>query len=224
MIISHSHRFIFFSFPKTGSESVRDLLKPYSEENVTIFPKRSRRNPFYSHISPIETRKLFLKKNWDFNSYRKFVFVRNPWDRLLSLFKMINRIAGDDYLNILNYDNKVRFEAWIMSVDNKGSGGGGRDSDRWRKYGTYSILNYAAENNGELLVDAVLRLEDIRQALPEYLNALGMPRRFTDEDIPAINVAPLTAQLTGDWYSSASSKRVEELYGYEIARFGYSQP
>lgn len=224
MIISHSHKFIFFSFPKTGSESVRELLKPYSEENITIFRKSSRRTPFYSHISPIETRKLFLRKQWDFNAYRKFVFVRNPWDRLLSLFKMINRVARNNHANIPNSANKVRFEEWLLSIDNKGVGGGGSDFDRWRKYGTYSILGYAGDEGGALLVDAILRLEDIRQALPEYLNTLGMKRQFTEKDIPVINVTPKTAELVKDWYGSIGSKRIEELYGYEIERFGYSPP
>ncbi len=224
MIISHSHRFIFFSNPKTGSESVRDLLKPYSEQNITVFRKTSARDPFYSHISPRETRELFLKHGWNFNDYRKFVFVRNPWERLLSLFKMINRNKDNEQLNVLNDASKAHFEAWIMSIDNKGIGGGGNDADRWRKYGTYSILNYAGDDNGTLLVDKIFRLEDIHQALPDYLNTLGMPQQFSQRDIPAINVAKKTGESTRDWYSDKSSDRVKALYDYEIGHFDYVLP
>ncbi len=54
MRISHRHRFVFFSNPKTGSESVRSLLDPYSDICGVPMWEMTAENPFYSHISPRE--------------------------------------------------------------------------------------------------------------------------------------------------------------------------
>ena len=41
MIICHSRRFIFFSNPKTGSETMRALLAPFAEEPVVAYRDRT---------------------------------------------------------------------------------------------------------------------------------------------------------------------------------------
>src|SRR5690606_27928408 len=89
MQISHRYKFIFFSFPKTGSESVRELLDPYSDIRGIPYWNISEENPFYSHISPAEVKAIFQKNGWDYDEYFKFTFVRNPWARLVSLYNMI---------------------------------------------------------------------------------------------------------------------------------------
>jgi hypothetical protein len=53
MLISHSHRFIFFHVAKTAGLSVREALMPYAEEPTQFKIKRPPRlkdgqpNPFY---------------------------------------------------------------------------------------------------------------------------------------------------------------------------------
>ncbi|MDD4955629.1 MAG: sulfotransferase family 2 domain-containing protein [Candidatus Omnitrophica bacterium] len=81
MRISHKYKFIFFSNPRTGSESVRKALDPFSD----IFS--SVNDPVYNnHITPEELKNHFLKMGWDWDKYFKFCFVRNPWDRLVSIY------------------------------------------------------------------------------------------------------------------------------------------
>ena len=92
MRISHRYRFIFFANPKTGSSSVRHFLNSYTDVMpVRDYRERTADNPFYPHITPKETRRLFEDYGWDFYGYTKFVFVRNPWDRLVSLYEHIRR-------------------------------------------------------------------------------------------------------------------------------------
>ena len=43
--------------------------------------------------------KIFEQKGWDYNSYFKFVFIRNPYTRLVSLYNMSSK--------------KIIFKTWI---------------------------------------------------------------------------------------------------------------
>ena len=89
MRISHKNKFIFFSNPKTGSESLREMLNPHSEIFDVPYKNTNSENPFYSHISPVEVQQIFFEKGLDFDSYYKIVCTRNPFNRLVSLYEMI---------------------------------------------------------------------------------------------------------------------------------------
>ena len=88
MIISHSLKFIFFSNPKTGSESIRALLAPYQEEDVRPYWQHEDLNTFYPHMTPDEAKQAFVSRGLPFHDYFRFSFTRNPWARLVSLFEM----------------------------------------------------------------------------------------------------------------------------------------
>jgi len=211
MRISHRYKFIFFCNPKTGSESVRELLGPYSDVSSTIYLKRTPENPFYSHISPVETRNIFMKFGWDFDSYTKFVFVRNPWARLVSLYEMIYQKASAGI-------NKPDYPSWLYTVLPYGPGAGGEDWKRWRKYGSYSLDNYASDETGKLLVDKVIRLEDIDTELPAFLLKLGIPEA-EKLHIPHINAR--IKQHYAVYYTEAAREYVARMYKYDIEHYGY---
>jgi len=70
-MINHNLKCIFVEIPKTGSTSIRSI--------VGVPPR--------PHLSIVEIQKQITKQQ--FNEYFKFAFVRNPWDRELSLYKYI---------------------------------------------------------------------------------------------------------------------------------------
>lgn len=66
MIVSNKHKFVFTAIPKTGTRSVYDLcIKRYEfhklQEHLNVVPK-------------------------NFEHYKKFTIVRNPYDRFISLW------------------------------------------------------------------------------------------------------------------------------------------
>lgn len=98
MIISHKHRYIFFAIPKTGTHSVRQALRQQMGEQdleqVGLFVKK--RFPFpefagiqHGHISTRQIRPVLGDKM--FGEYRKFAFVRNPFDRFVSYCAFMSR-------------------------------------------------------------------------------------------------------------------------------------
>ena len=83
MRISHKLKFIFFSIPRTASESIRSALDPYSD--IKSEPK----GLYHNHITALALRNHFNEMGWVWDDYFKFAFVRNPWDRFV----------GDNYGN-----------------------------------------------------------------------------------------------------------------------------
>ena len=211
MRISHKYNFIFFANPKTGSSSVRQFLNPYADVvPVLNYLKRTPANPFYPHITPQETRALFAVLGWDFYGYNKFVFVRNPWARLVSLYEHIKR----------HHSIPLGFTEWLYTIKPFGEGGGGEDWQRWRKYGAYSIEHYIKDDAGNILVDKVIRLEDIQKDLKPYLIALGLPG-IKEAKLNHSNKHKKQTHYTR-YYNPETREYVRELYQYDIINYGYA--
>lgn len=211
MRISHQYKFIFFANPKTGSSSVRQFLNPYTDQQPVLnYLKRTPQNLFYPHMSPEETRLVFQNLNWDFYGYQRFVFVRNPWARLVSLYEHIMR----------NVQHPPAFTEWLYTIKPKGVGGGGEDHQRWRKYGSYSIEYYIKDQTGNILVDKVLRLEDIQHTLRPYLSGLGLPN-INKNNLNHSNKRK-NKEHYSQYYDSKAIEWVGEQYKYDIINFGYT--
>ena len=222
MQISHKYKFIFFSFPKTGSESVRRLLDPYSDIHGVPFWKRITKNPFFSHISPIETMAIFNEYGWNYDDYYKFTFVRNPWARMVSLYNMIYQVSSNHKVK-----DKIRriiyripsFNDWLISTSPSGEGAGGPANQRWQVYGAYSIKNYILDESGNELVNDVIKLEEINNQLPITLKQIGIPQS-ENIYIPFINKGKKTGEYK-DYYNDSSRELIYLRYAYDIERFGY---
>jgi hypothetical protein len=223
MQISHEYKFIFFSFPKTGSESVRAMLEPYSDIHGVPYWEKSDEHPFYSHISPAEVKALFVERGWNYDEYYKFTFVRNPWARLVSLYNMIyftrppRSLAGKLRAWLRRFSTPS-FGDWLQSTRPEGEGAGGPPNQRWQVYGAYSLASYILDEDANALVDAVIRLEAIDEDLPAVLERVGIPGA-RELEIPFVNKRP--SKNYAGYYDDASRTLVAERYGYEIGRYGY---
>ncbi len=211
MRISHQYKFIFFANPKTASSSVRQFLNPYTDVHPVLnYLKRTSENPFYPHITPQETKLIFESFDWDFNSYNKFVFVRNPWARLVSLYEHIKRSDSCD----------LSFQEWLYTIEPYGKGGGGEDFQCWRKYGAYSIEHYIKDEEGSILVDKVIRMEDIQKELRPFLAAMGLPG-VRNASLNHSNKRKANQHYT-KYYNEATKAHVAEQYRYDIVNYGYT--
>ena len=100
MIVSHRHRFIHIKAHKVAGSSVElalakhcgpeDIIHPIPEfdsvfdETEYDWPTRNCHPKADQHLPAAGIRDLVGEETW--NSYRKIVEVRNPWDMLVSFF------------------------------------------------------------------------------------------------------------------------------------------
>jgi len=211
MRISHEFKLIYFSIPKTGSEAIRSLLDPVSEEDIVTFPDVCEMTPFHSHMRPYDTRHVFASRGWPFERYLRFATVRNPWARLASLYKMVCRNCGDQWGG--------SFSDWVQKLDPTGLSTANMPA-KWYAHGTMSMTTFLSDPEGRSLVDQVYRVEDQTEVLHDMITArVGADR--VEQRVEHKN----KAERPYDWrsmYSTDSRDRIAELYADDIGRFGYT--
>jgi len=93
MIISHKHKFIYFKAKKVAGTSTEILLSDLVDEEDIVTPivkgDSSTHRPrnykgFYNHNTPMYIKNKIGENK--FNSYYKFITIRNPFDRVVSWY------------------------------------------------------------------------------------------------------------------------------------------
>jgi hypothetical protein len=220
MRISHRHRFVFFASPKTGSRSVRKLLDAHSEIHGRPADEVTEDFPFYNHMRPVELRDVFGVRGWDFDAYFKFVMVRNPWSRLVSLYEMYAFREGGQLSRLRSRSTRHEgFRAWSRTLDSKlGRGVAPGVQKGVIRFGAFSYVGFAGDENGRPLVDEVIKLEEIDSGLPPVLERLGvpLPRR-----VPQTGRGRYHGSYRA-YYDDETRELVGALYAEDIQRFGYT--
>lgn len=86
MIVSREKRIAFIHVPKTGGVSISEALGAALSDAEEVGP---------IHSTATEARKEFR----DFDRYKSFAFVRNPWERMVSLYAYLKvPVAFEDFL------------------------------------------------------------------------------------------------------------------------------
>src|SRR5262249_4698073 len=170
MIISHKYQLIFVHVQKTAGNSVLRALKAIDPEAVNCPPlKLSRRlqkqfvdftsrfvgpQSWYGRAPLCEGKHLFasdIKESLGshiWRDYFKFAFVRNPFDRLVSWYHMIEQRDATDALWEYARSNSSDFETFIKQCT-----GVIYLSPYYRKSFAFNQIDYLTDENGNLLVD-----------------------------------------------------------------------
>jgi hypothetical protein len=102
-MISTKRKFLFIHIPKTGGNAIRLALRDYVDDEIVVNEKQREYNERMQgmHRFGISNPYMDLRKHatlpeihsqWDesrlgpWDEYFKFACVRNPWDRLVSLY------------------------------------------------------------------------------------------------------------------------------------------
>ena len=100
MFISKKEKFIFVHIPKTAGTSIKSALEKQFVNDAEKLVRPEMRSEVYSrlmskmapvppHLSLADSEKLF---DIDIRKYRVVISVRNPWERLISLFKYVSEV------------------------------------------------------------------------------------------------------------------------------------
>jgi len=192
-MISKDKKIIFVHIPKTGGSSIEKCLSRVFDENIVIngdnsIVKGNIKNLYensynsFKHSTIMELRNHYKDK--DFNEFHKFAVIRNPWDRLLSLYRWSSGRTGV-------YNNKTNL------VDSQHIKGGARydkkqflnyfngvkEIDEYNKRALWTINRYVCDEKDNIMVDTLLDFENLNNDFIELNSRLGL----TTNSLPHIN-------------------------------------
>ena len=111
---------------------------------------------------------------------------------------------------------KPSFKKWFIKTLPYGRGGGGAIYHRWRRYGTYSLENFIKDDNGTIIVDKVIKLEDFNTELPLVFKNIGIKKI----KILKKNVGK-KRKKTQDYYDKDLISIIKNRYSWELKKFNY---
>jgi hypothetical protein len=196
-MISDNLKCVFIHIQKTGGDSIETAL------GLEVTDK---------HFLARQLNVKYDRALW--NHYFKFAFVRNPWDRLVSWYSMIENARGRPRLNgFFRYvlTNAASFEDFILRCTDQI-----RDDDGDKCIYTNQI-EYLVDMNGTLLVDFVGRFERLQQDFDQVCSVLGIETRL----LPRLNHGSRHEHYS-QYYSDEMREFVSERYKSDIEYFGFA--
>lgn len=214
MLISADHNFIFLHVYKTGGNSLRHALLPYSDTPPAAFIlKKIRalgllRNFFYPplNIFPDHPRATDVRDAVGADQFRRFytfAVVRNPWAWHVSLYHFSKqRWYHHQYREMKKISNFEEYLHWRNQPENR-----------------RTQANYLCDDNGELLVSDWFPLETLGDHTEDLEKRLGVPLTLVHNN--KSNHAPYSNYYTQQWMidSVADMNKVDcQLFDYTFER------
>jgi hypothetical protein len=200
MIISHKYRFIFVKTLKTAGTSIEvflsqhcgalDVLTPIVPHVEPHLPRNY--DGFYNHMPAAEIRDRVGPSTW--RSYFKFCMERNPWDKTLSYYHMMNVRQGTE----------LTLERFLAGSDFP-----------------LNYPKYTDPRDGRIIVDRVLRYERLTDDLAGVFRDLGIPFHGS-LGVNAKSEYRTDRRPYRDVYTAGQAERVRQVFAQEMRLHGYT--
>ncbi len=181
-MVNHQYKCIFIEVPKTGSTSIRDVLG----------------HPPKPHLDISE-----IKAEIDdliFEEYFKFGLIRNPWDRVVSLYL---RNEG------LTMKDKMSFEDFVYWIQNS--------SDTCiHPTPKKNQLDWFTDVNGQILVDRIYKFEKLEEAWEDISKKINVYHQ-----LPHLNKNANKKRHYTEFYTLKTKEVIERKFAIDINYFSY---
>ena len=210
-MISHKFRFVYCHIPRTGGTSFTEYLRIYCTKRSNL-GKESGDFIEISHTPMWRMKKLYFGQDLNFDDYFNFTIVRNPYDRIVSLFEH----------NVQNRENirwKANFSNLLAELDNDAHW---KELMRFR-YGQaiYWPAKFYLTDRGKPMFDYVVPFERMHDILPGLIrDKLGI-RIPEGSNRPYPHVNKTERRPYQGYYRNYEWKVIQKRYGWELEEFGY---
>lgn len=204
MNLSHTHKFLFIAIPKTGTTTVGSALKKYSAK-----VKRYKGDQHVSYN--------FLKENMkptiNFDDYFKFTIVRNPWDRLVSVFHFLN-IKKDSSNLVAPVTRRKLYNRYIKKYK-------GNFKQFVKGVPITEIIHtrpqydFICNNDGIVELNFICKMETLQNDLDNVCCKIGIP----NQQLPYKNKSKHKHYT--EYYDEETKQIVAEKYAKDIEYFDY---
>ena len=181
-----SKKFIFIHPKKCGGSSVEILLREYFDDNIE--PDNSQHFTM-SHVSKL------IKNPLD--DYFVFGCIRNPWDRMVSL-----------YYHSIKHDKDAIGLTFSEYIRNRG---------HWDKHKGLPAKNFFI-HDGHYMMDAVAKLENFKEDMKPIMAKLNI----SDYTLPHYDHGTSRPKIPyQEYYDLDSRLFIEEMFSWDIEKFQY---
>ncbi len=211
MIINTHYKFIFIHVPKTAGKSITDCLETLRGNRKSWINPDS---PLHETIAELETNidsrfspidKIF--RDTDISSYYTFGFVRNPWDRMSSLYRFLKEkrypptdMDGIDSLKELLVEIEEGNVGWIQKL-----------------YSLRQQSDFFRCTDGSIKIDFLGHFEYLNEDMENISRNLGIPFQLKH-----INSSSNTGVDYRKFYDDEMIELVANRYSDDIEIFGYN--
>ena len=186
-MIDHKRKLLFIHIARTGGTSV---------ETALVGGDWWKKDPGSKHISASQARALYGEEIWQ--GYTKFAIVRNPWDRLVSMWATAWWWGATTHLKGKEPES---FHEFLMTLQP-------------HPHEFYRSLHYHEIIDEQL--DAVLRFENLDTEFARLMNDIGSD----PVELPHVERRVRDAYRT--YYDAATRELVATQYANDIATYGYT--
>ncbi len=230
-MICHDLKTIFIHIPKNAGQSIENVFLDHvglswKQRAPFLLMKNDNRKigpPRLAHLKAAEYVKYKYLSQELFNQYYKFSVIRNPWCRMVSIYKYLGFNAKMSFTDFIKsrFKNKVFINNyWFVGPQNE----------------------FIYSENGELMVDFIARFENIQEDFDLIKSSAGLPSNAelphanksklkqkrknlselstVDQPIDNLNIKNSTGSYK-DLYDQESIDIVAGLYHKDIEIFGY---
>jgi len=218
-MISHEHKFIYIHIPKTAGTSVEKRFGAHNAMDVRLKQDHRTVNNILGGISPFTADNMSLRNilvylnqryqgirqgvdfvsREQFDSYFKFCFVRNPWDRAYSWYR--NVVRDPLHQQELGINKDITFSDFLLY-----------HSKQWA---LRPQIDWIVDARGDVIVDYVGKFECLESDFKVICERLGVE----DTSLPMTLDSGKVSYI--DAYDNVLKKLIEDLYGKEIELFNY---
>ena len=216
MLLSNTHNFILVSVSKTGTTSMIEALKkhiPTKSEDFDIraddiVPHEKPGEAIRKHSSATELRDVLGEER--FNSMFKFCFVRNPWDRQVSMYLFARRSPVPP--PVTECGQPVHWHDHVIGATELSF------CEYLRRFQNRltPYIGDIADENGDVLVDFVGRFESMQADFDSALQTIGLP----PISLPHLNRSERRDYVS--YYDDECVGIVAHTHAREIELFQYS--